>query len=99
MFAAAEVNGPVFLGSVGFRGKTTAAMRTITERLLFAVTASTPVVGFAGLNSYRIRRFLSNVGLVHDYRLLDVYTEFSRPVFYQSDIINISNVSWFPSIA
>jgi hypothetical protein len=99
MFAAAEVNGPIFLGGVGFRGKTTATMGTITEGLLFAVAASAPVVGFAGLNSYRIRRFLSYVGLVHDYRLLDIYTEFSKLDFGQSDIIITLNVSWFPRIA
>lgn len=50
MFAAAKVNGPVLFRRKRFRGEATATVGAITERLLFAIAAGTPVVGFASLD-------------------------------------------------
>lgn len=65
LFAAAEVNNAVFLGSVCLGRKLRTFMRTIAEGLLAALSAGTPIVGLARFDSDRIRRFLGNNGFAH----------------------------------
>ena len=65
VFAAAEVNGAVFFCFVGGGRETGAFMGAVTERLAFALSAGTPVVGFTSFDDNRERGFLGNNGFAH----------------------------------
>ena len=69
VLAAAEVNGAVFFCFVGGGREAGAFMRAVTERLAFALSAGTPVVGFTSLDFDRKRGFLGDVRGAHSQKI------------------------------
>ncbi len=65
VLATTEVNGAVFFCFVGGGREAGAFMGAITERLAFALSARTPVVGFTSFDDNRERGFLGNNGFAH----------------------------------
>ena len=69
VLAAAKING-LCLGCLkGLGRELTALVAAITKRLIFTLSARTPVIGFSGGNLNGIRRFLCN-GWFHIHSLI-----------------------------
>ena len=66
VLAAAEVNGAIFLCSVGSRGEATSLVGAVAEGLRGAFATGAPVVGLACLDSDGDRGFLSDNGFGHE---------------------------------
>jgi len=65
VLASAEVNRAVFVGGVRLRREPAALVGPVTERLGFALSAGTPVVGFSCFDGYGIGSFLRDAGFFH----------------------------------
>jgi hypothetical protein len=65
VFAAAEIDSAVLFSSVGNRSEVGAFVGTVAEGLGFALTAGTPVIGFACYDCNGGGGFLSDFWFVH----------------------------------
>ena len=72
VFAAAEVDGSIFLCGVGLWGKAASLVGSIAERLGGTLAAGAPVVGLASLNLDGDGGLLGDDGFGHGVDLLGV---------------------------
>ncbi len=65
LLAGAEIDRAVFLGGVRHRGEAGVLMRSVTERLGFALSAGAPVVGLSSFDGDGNGRCLGDLGSIH----------------------------------